>query len=1334
MTTHTQEQDLVYGGMNQDDDIRFVEPGDYISAQNFVNGIGGAGGVGSNYRSTLKLDLDFLPVGTNTCIGAIEDKSARTVIAFFHNTMFNHSIVRYQYKENGSEIGNVKMVANGNYLDFHKENLIHSAAIINGSLLYWTDAKGDMKTIEGNSPRKLNIDKSNRFGKFPTYELDYDPSAFYLGQVLTWSIEDLYGNELNQVTAILSGPVDIDTVYNTIVQSMSLYDIEVSYCGDCSIKFESLVQDRVIKFVDQPKMHWYGVNVYDTISSENLNLIKRQPKYAPTATYRKNSDLAINNLEGELYQFRVRYVYDDGEKSAYGPVSQIKVPYGDITSSSRFSLMLDREYNEILVDYTDPYLLTASNKSFLKAVEVAYREGATERWKYYDTVDRCDFGVLRNQIVFDLQKLGREVSSDANIGDDAQSIKAYDFVPQKSLALEVVSDENGNATLLLGGNLENYDLVDCVDVEHEQFVFQLDDKTVLPNSSFQTEFPGGTFIRSMKPDQLFLKDDGVYEFGIVYRDNFGRRSGVHKIGRVKINSDRVMTNSGTFTTDGYVSLVGFRIGHDAPAWAETYSIVRTKNLEQDEYLKIHVNTNDIDYLSSDYWKIRVDGAVAKFSSALFGPSQDFIISFDVLDEDIPDWNKNYDRKKLNIDDAGTYNLKINIVASMPGFEAFESETEPFQPEEDEDDYLLFKVRLDADDSDVLDIKVYSELRYIDGYRKQVFEFDETITVPDDCYIFWGVDQEDTIEDLVGEGVGQVSDMRLMVVEGYAELTKPSSKENSDLLCINIDIDNIKKLDPSFKLFDESDDFDWLPQIGDYVRLVGRDVTNSDIGFNHLTSFEDNLVSYIRGCKTIPSENGEESTTCILIDNAEYLPEIPESGITWYIEFYRKLKSDDLIYYDTGNIYDVFSSGGRKLHKGNIRNQNAGGEALVLFFGGDTLLYNRSEIEFPLWSTIIRERNFLPMNRSRVLDDLGVANIFDKDLGQTYFYNQIRASNLYVTNSKINGLSSYRPLDIQSIDPMNGSVQKLALAGQVLLCIGEFKTQPIYISRDRLMDLRGDGLVGRTNRLLNIGNETMFDFGTVNGESVVVQDGWAYGWDSYHGIVWRYTSSGQRDISRIKMHNTFKKLGAISYESNSACIGGFDRVHGAYLISIEGKAYLFDGEQNRWKSELTQVPDYYVSAGPQLIGVKGGKLWLHHQGQGYNNFYGADVETKIRVPINDTPGAIKVWQNVRVQSNNPVFIEDIEVLINEGQPNMKSRIPLEFFEINRGQYWADFLRNEEDEDFANEDASIRIAKALNEGELLRGDSLAMTIVFANGEKYCTLRSISCNYTVDMRTNI
>ena len=153
------------GKLDTDSDQHIVAKGDYVYALNIRNGKGAIEGVATNVKGNKKVNFT-LPSGTNICIGTLEDKHTDSILYFIYNDDRNHCILQYFPEKIANDPnGEIQLVMRTSELNFSEKWLIHSSALIDGKLLYWTDALSFGLDIEGNPPRKINTSKANITGK-----------------------------------------------------------------------------------------------------------------------------------------------------------------------------------------------------------------------------------------------------------------------------------------------------------------------------------------------------------------------------------------------------------------------------------------------------------------------------------------------------------------------------------------------------------------------------------------------------------------------------------------------------------------------------------------------------------------------------------------------------------------------------------------------------------------------------------------------------------------------------------------------------------------------------------------------------------------------------------------------------------------------------------------------------------------------------------------------------------------------------------------------------------------------------------------------------------------
>jgi hypothetical protein len=184
-----QGQDITFlGGMNTDDDVRFVSQGDYRSSTYARSGSAEDQNMGAieSMPGNVLIDNADYPDGVNTVIGSAKWIENNSIVYFVFNDQNNHSI--WTYKLDTKEIK--KVISNltvtiilpppldplttetyaGEALNFKVENKIYHANVID-NLLYWTDGF--------NPPRKLDLNMAIKFIESGGLsEEGYNPLAF----------------------------------------------------------------------------------------------------------------------------------------------------------------------------------------------------------------------------------------------------------------------------------------------------------------------------------------------------------------------------------------------------------------------------------------------------------------------------------------------------------------------------------------------------------------------------------------------------------------------------------------------------------------------------------------------------------------------------------------------------------------------------------------------------------------------------------------------------------------------------------------------------------------------------------------------------------------------------------------------------------------------------------------------------------------------------------------------------------------------------------------------------------------------------------------------------
>jgi hypothetical protein len=306
------------------------------------------------------------------------------------------------------------------------------------------------------------------------------------------------------------------------------------------------------------------------------------------------------------------------------------------------------------------------------------------------------------------------------------------------------------------------------------------------------------------------------------------------------------------------------------------------------------------------------------------------------------------------------------------------------------------------------------------------------------------------------------------------------------------------------------------------------------------------------------------------------------------------------------------------------------------------------------------------------------------------------------------MSSFRGTNYITVNNTFGPGMKIEKVESVLLAICKHKTQPIYIGKDRTLDLSGNTFLGRSQQLFNIANELQKDYGTENPESVVNEDGKLYCFDRYRGVVWRYTTGGgQEPISEYGMQQYF--LGKAKIAGYESAAGGYQREFATYYLKMGKELIAFqdkngDGQQvNKWSCFFEfDTAEVFGWTGMYFVSIKDGSLWRHELGD-YANYFGDQKDVSITLVVNNDPNTQKLFMNVMQMADAIWEIEEIN--IPAASPyNMKSQLPENKWKTYEGQHRADFLRDQSDpySEFASLVNPEKTAAALLRGRFLRGE--------------------------------
>lgn len=312
-------------------------------------------------------------------------------------------------------------------------------------------------------------------------------------------------------------------------------------------------------------------------------------------------------------------------------------------------------------------------------------------------------------------------------------------------------------------------------------------------------------------------------------------------------------------------------------------------------------------------------------------------------------------------------------------------------------------------------------------------------------------------------------------------------------------------------------------------------------------------------------------------------------------------------------------------------------------------------------------------------DAGRPNFID-NIGQSIETNTIAYSNVYITGSRVNGLSSFEALNEKTIPLECGAIQKLQVTskvanqqGIVMLSICTDETASLYIEEVQQYGSSSEATLTVFSDVIGTINVLKGSFGTLNPESVTEFRGNVYWVDVQNGKVIQYSLNGLFPISNYKMTRYWKQFCdqflAMTQEEIEA-LGSrpfifttVDPHHWELLVTVpkllevppkgylpdppytdyiypydiwDGQSktlvYKINAEPNFWQGSYSFTQEGYAPCQNKLYSFKYGQLYEHNITSSYCEFNGVQYKSRLMFVCNQQPERDKVYDNISLAAN------------------------------------------------------------------------------------------------------
>jgi len=288
-------------------------------------------------------------------------------------------------------------------------------------------------------------------------------------------------------------------------------------------------------------------------------------------------------------------------------------------------------------------------------------------------------------------------------------------------------------------------------------------------------------------------------------------------------------------------------------------------------------------------------------------------------------------------------------------------------------------------------------------------------------------------------------------------------------------------------------------------------------------------------------------------------------------------------------------------------------------------------------------------------DLGVrAFAVDDDTTATRKLNGLIYSGIFNSRTSVNNTNQFSVGEeiTRSVDPANGSIQKLYAEDTNLTIFQEDKVNRALIDKSAIYSAEGQAMSTSGAEVVGQVQAYSGNYGiSQNPESFAVYGYRKYFTDQNRNAVLRLSQDGITELSEYGMvdffRDEFSNIVAPAYPG--VIIGGWDIYNKQYVVSLqtnEGNlnptysTLAFDETVSGFTSFFDYKPDHSLSINNKFYTLHEGALWLHYSpNTPRNSFYRQQYSSSITFVFNDQPSLIKNFKTINYEGTNGWQVDD-----------------------------------------------------------------------------------------------
>ena len=331
-------------------------------------------------------------------------------------------------------------------------------------------------------------------------------------------------------------------------------------------------------------------------------------------------------------------------------------------------------------------------------------------------------------------------------------------------------------------------------------------------------------------------------------------------------------------------------------------------------------------------------------------------------------------------------------------------------------------------------------------------------------------------------------------------------------------------------------------------------------------------------------------------------------------------------------------------------------------------------------------------------DFGVkAYAVEDEPNQSHRFSSLIHSGIFNSRTGVNQTNQFSVGEdiTRTIDPANGSIQKLYAEDTNLIIFQESKVSKSLIDKDAIYSAEGNASV--TSRNLVIGQNVAYagEYGiSTDPESFAVNGYRKYFTDRDQNVVCRLSMDGITVISAYGMTDYFRdKLAGAAPN----IIGGWDAHNKQYVVSLvqdnttepKIQTLAFDETSKGWTSFFDYVPNQVFSLNNNYFTAKNGKIYQHYElatnTQARGVFYELPNNSDVTFVFNGAPSMIKNFQTINYEGDSGWRMDSFKTNTDLTLPitssvfvttleQMQNSLLVNRFKLKEDKYYADLVNS------------------------------------------------------------